>query len=577
MTGVQTCALPISSPPPACGLECGPPAVIKLIGPSAAVTAGTPFTVSYSITNSGGLPLNGSVDFTFQGQSVFDPQHPSGLSLSLAPRATISGKIQVNYATAPGGDLSAMAHTPLTPCGQIANLHAPRLCLTPLGSAAIPIAIGPLDILDTLSTNPPYDTSDPTWAKKICGGKTFMTGSSPKFEWTPVLDPTQAAESRVVAISGVLLAFNPSTADLWFTHPFAALTSPSPPPPTVPSAANFQGDWDMDVGWSSNPNYDYLLAPPQVANDPDTLARNGEAAAAGLTNPRAMHVEAAGQFIPHAYQANVNDRVVIFGRWIVDCGHSVFQTEIHPPLLFAAARPQGTSTVSTVIGRPFLVDQTFDGDGLYDYAIKQIGEEAAKSLAPPFPGALILGDQLHASTAIETKPFTGLQWMIYYVRPPVPAQKGQVPEVTYHFKVHSGVVVQVFDTRDGHGTIGVSVLFNDILFNPNTLPKPVEWTVPLDSIKSYDDLDAKLDAALFGSVAIGNAPMAGLIGKGVRTVWYALPAIVEAPDVTVLSSALTANTTTVVDDTQPYPIAGGVTVRWVTVPHIVPIVPIVPH
>jgi hypothetical protein len=282
-----------------------------------------------------------------------------------------------------------------------------------------------------------------------------------------------------------------------------------------------------------------------------------------------MHVEAEAQFIPEAYRAairnNVADKVVIFGRWIVDCGHGVYQTEIHPPLLFAAAHIDGDSTVSTVIGRPFLVDQTFDGDGLYDFAIKQIGEEAAKSLAPPFPGALIVGDQLHAETAVETKPFTGLQWMIYYVRPPVPAQTGQVVSVTYHFKVHSGVVVQLFDTRDGNGTIGVSVLFNDLLFNPNTLPPKVGWTVTLDAIKGYDDLDVSLNGAMFGSVAIGNPAMAGLIDKGVKTEWYGLPPIVEAPDETDLASNLPVNTTTILDDSQPYPITGGVNVRWVGV------------
>jgi hypothetical protein len=33
------------------------------------------------------------------------------------------------------------------------------------------------------------------------------------------------------------------------------------------------------------------------------------------------------------------DRVAVFGRWIVDCGHDDFHAEIHPPLLMVAAKP----------------------------------------------------------------------------------------------------------------------------------------------------------------------------------------------------------------------------------------------
>ena len=56
------------------------------------------------------------------------------------------------------------------------------------------------------------------------------------------------------------------------------------------------------------------------------------------------------------------DRVAVFGRWIVDCGHQLpikdengqdrhpgikaFRTEIHPPLLMAAARTTSAGNAS---------------------------------------------------------------------------------------------------------------------------------------------------------------------------------------------------------------------------------------
>lgn len=98
------------------------------------------------------------------------------------------------------------------------------------------------------------------------------------------------------------------------------------------------------------------------------------------TLPGTLGMETDHDLIPDAYQPHDGDRVAIFGRWIVDCGHGDksgipgWHTEIHPPLLVAAARSTGSGefgancsdeqTCSTVIGRPFLVTQQF-GDGAF--------------------------------------------------------------------------------------------------------------------------------------------------------------------------------------------------------------------
>jgi hypothetical protein len=414
-------------------------------------------------------------------------------------------------------------------------------------------------ILDLNVHNPSYDTSDPNWARNVCGGSVWLHGSSPKFEWTPVLDPGQAVESRVVAVAGRVLtplARQESTEDVWFTHPFAADKDPSK-----------GGDLDVDVAWSSDPNQDFIATP--TGSDAESADNVAEAAKLGIQNPRFLHIESDSQFIPPPFRGDAGASMAIFGRWIVDCGHNNFQSEIHPPLMAvtAAADPNNyNATIATVIGRPFLVDQIFDGKGLYDHLISEAGTEAGKSLIVP-GGLAILGDKFDARVGVETMPFKGLQWMMYYVRPPVLPAAGQILQVTYDFRVRSGVVVQLTNANDGKGSVLVSVLMNDLGYHPATLPKREDWGIPLSNIKAQDGLGPYILGAQFGAAFIGNPAMAHVLQKGVTAIWYQLPTPTGGAPATVLASNIRGNTPVTVDDSQPFPIVGHMTVRWVDTLH----------
>lgn len=98
------------------------------------------------------------------------------------------------------------------------------------------------------------------------------------------------------------------------------------------------------------------------------------------TLPGTLGMETDHDLIPDSYQPHDGDRVAVFGRWIVDCGHGDkpgipgWHTEIHPPLLVATGRSTGSGdfgancsaeqTCSSLIGRPFLISQQF-GDGAF--------------------------------------------------------------------------------------------------------------------------------------------------------------------------------------------------------------------
>lgn len=416
-------------------------------------------------------------------------------------------------------------------------------------------------LLETDYKNPSYRTVGQNWASALCHNGEWMKTAEARYEWQPIFDPTSAAESQVVGISGIAADPHLSDAkekgdatdgDVWFTHPFG-------------------NDSNVNVIWESNPNFDFLVA-PRIKSDEEQDAMRIQALNSGLRDAHVLHVEMDSDFMPPAFRAKEGDSIVVFGRWIVDCGHDNFQTEIHPPLLFA--RGSGTddalTTKSTIIGRPFLVTQEYEHGSLRDHLLKQIRDLAPlAAIPPPFNLAAVAGIQLTARTKILAKPFVGTHLMFYQIRPPLQQPPGTRLRVSYHFTVRTGVSVQLTDAADGKGTVTLAVLFDDLAYRPATLPPQKDWKVPLSDIKAHENLGPWIIGAEFGAVGLGNPAVPLVLEKGVTTDRYKLPVYPEPSDTTVFASALRNNTKVLVDDTQPFPIRGVITVSWVKDPQAV--------
>jgi len=172
-----------------------------------------------------------------------------------------------------------------------------------------------------------------------------------------------------------------------------------PPQPGDGDAANSQGDipfthpFGNDVEFYVVPDAQYLnllgLTNTPLYNTIFQLGSNGEYQAgiqkavasspAGLGLRRAqstfatasmqqlpptymgvLGIEADPVNVPPEYQPLDGDRVVVFGRWIIDSGHDDFHTEIHPPLLLVSARAADRNrTHARLIGRAYFVSQLF--------------------------------------------------------------------------------------------------------------------------------------------------------------------------------------------------------------------------
>ena len=451
-------------------------------------------------------------------------------------------------------------------------------------------------ILKTDFSNPSFPTSDPKWSSDVCGGQTFLHNRNPLFEWGPIFG--DEFDTQLVGVSGTIPA-DPtfSGKDLPFTHPFGT-------------------DWEFFIVPDSN--YASLLAPSNgctsftatgecvnninygnTANAECTAARVPHdcctAAGAGSCNVNeefreAVEVIHGGKLplptsplgvqgilgfetdqglVPDLYRSHVRkgDRVAMFGRWITDCGHEDFHTEIHPPLLTAFGRETTGSagqpmTSTEVISRPYLVGQTFeDGKGIRHH----LYNELLKGMAVPdcFPidaivsGLLdenggckltvcdpITGDlcvdtfcaapplwfttpcttRFEAHPNFERKPFKGLQTMSYIVSPPIPRQcAAHKLLVSAHFTVRHGVTARVepFPTDAAK----VTITMDDRQYNAPPSPRKADLSLSLDDLRFLDsgtaDTIETVRDVLIGISPVDLGPLfSGLLARGLLTDCY---------------------------------------------------------
>src|SRR5262249_33507101 len=263
----------------------------------------------------------------------------------------------------------------------------------------------PQSILEIQFTNPNHPTNfDAAQADLIAFGKADPTpqvgGTFPsvdaQLEWKQVLPPNEADYEDPNLVGATGWALNPefSGADVPFDHPFDSdweFSFALDQPYTFLLTRGNQSFSDDSMAPATKQAIDLQMMPnPDNPNDttPNLLP-------IGPDNlPNLLGVEVDAGLIPNNFTDEQlggvvgGDRIAIFGRWIVDCGHQIpitdssgrdlapgiqaFRSEIHPPLLMAAARvtngslvPGSTAGECTRVmfaSRPYLVGQHFTTD-----------------------------------------------------------------------------------------------------------------------------------------------------------------------------------------------------------------------
>jgi hypothetical protein len=401
-------------------------------------------------------------------------------------------------------------------------------------------------ILTTNYNNPTIQTGS---AADACQNRTIKTGAS--FEWTQLFNPTWQFDVDIVGLSGIAVMSELSNGDIPFTHPFGF-------------------DWEFYIA----PDQRYTSYAGSTNAGPDLEYSNATRCAnsLGIWTPRGViGVETDQDLVPVGYRARQGDRVAVFGRWIADCGHDDFHTEIHPPLVLVTARegagavdpniglPPTEATSSFIISRPWLVGQTFDADNLP--LIPHLVNEVYKA-------------ETDRSFRVEAhpqiyKPYSNLYLINYTLRPPTQRRSpNDRLIVNFHFTVRHGITVQV--RKADSDSVGVVITMNPANYHVPPLPEKQDWDIPADWLDQYSGgLLSKIQIVTYAAAATGLDPYALLASVALNRDWladrYQAPVASSVHDSEITRIAvndLSGNTPFSVDDSQPFPIYGQMLLQW---------------
>jgi hypothetical protein len=457
----------------------------------------------------------------------------------------------------------------------------------------------PQSILEIKHTNP-VPPSDPNWSKSP--GHTFPDlAEDVAKEWKQVLAPDDEYDQfTLVGASGWVIQPGDdgeqhwiSGADVPFTHPFGF-------------------DWEFEL--ALDPQYTSLLSPEnKEPGDSDQVNRANQLLIPVAENGF-LGVEWDKGHVPQSFQDHVNegDRVAVFGRWILDTGHSEhggFRTEIHPPLLMAVGSVQPGSAGSEVTrvlftSRPYLVGQTFtteitniyedtagDDGHFYVHFLKELGKV---NTVVPVLGLPLLSTFVEAHPKIKSHPFLGAHLLHFVVKPPPlpqPATPGRhVPAgrvgldlaiaprrrlaVSFQFTVRTGCAVQVVSTTTD--SVDVIIALSHAGYTPPPLPHRTDRTYSRAELAKLDPKagTAYLDAELLSGAAhlvlggpVSAGVVAGILNRGIKTDEYAA---LKNIDILASNHAVTNTFADSIptgagvsrDDSQPFPVYGWIDVSW---------------
>ena len=386
------------------------------------------------------------------------------------------------------------------------------------------------------------------------------------FEWAPVIPGPIAAVGDHIATtvhtpeffaSGRVASWDTGAVDIKFSHPFGWRDF---------SAAN---SVDQSVNVILDPAYDFL----RFSGPNDSLHVELEAGAWPVRD--------------FGFTPQPGDRTVMFGNWIMDCGHPEnWGAEIHPPTFIAFARIRDGATVSHAFANPYRVTQLFAMDPARATAFD---DEARYTDRLTYPFARFFYERLddHKDPSnsgpvfvhpiIESTQFNVFSW--YVCAPPKP-REDVLLDVSYHFTERTGVAIQVVpDANLGCARIIAAMGAN---YKPMALDRQdYHWpwaNIDSDATKANNDnpvdvvglVKAKFDQLFV--VALGDPLIAYQIVKADEDHVLGQPVVIDRySPLKPLGGAADSTRGIVTSDAQPFPFYGWTRVFWRKVSLVPPV------
>src|SRR5436305_7200649 len=243
----------------------------------------------------------------------------------------------------------------------------PALCASPAGARelvefekeAALAANGPI----------PEEPKEPLEeVKEVCGSETAVFGSElfntqpsqikVKNEWADIV------AGKDMMISGTISHVEFSGGDLSIEHPFSvyftfyvALDEPywTLSREVGPGAPEGAGEHELHLEFEAG---QLLHALPQLAGPAE--GEPWELLPFEQTKPPTQTLNhQAFENLEAAYNPHEGERIAMRGRWIIDCGHNDFHTELHPITFMAFGHQVESKTVVHVLANPYRVTELY--------------------------------------------------------------------------------------------------------------------------------------------------------------------------------------------------------------------------
>ncbi len=352
------------------------------------------------------------------------------------------------------------------------------------------------------------------------------------YEWWPIISGNFDSKFPTVQepslyFSGIIISSGDSQDDINFTHPFQLR------------------------------DYTFNAYPFSPSSEYRNLVYNS-ADAEHKTVWRPLHIEIEKGLFPYhefGWIPQPNDAILIYGNWIIDAGHSPFETEMHPPAFMALAHKEGNKTVSFAYAVPFRTTELYNPDKSLANEINDVNR-FRKSETKPFPGHLkdeiskiyaATSYRLEAHSLIEPVNIGVITW---YVCDTSKHSSTAELQFNFHFTTRTGVAITATKHPD-EGCIQFIASISPDYKPAGTNRTDIEW--PWDQINSSAGVDVKekiYDAAA-NPLHIPNPPLE----KNPLVDIYDQLLPLANDNINVLPQIQ-------VSDAQPFPFYGWANVEW---------------
>jgi hypothetical protein len=317
---------------------------------------------------------------------------------------------------------------------------------------------------EAIAANGPFPgdgTVPETTPAQVCGSDTraYLTEliDTPP-EYVTVIDHwADIIAGKEMMVSGIVHDVGLGGIDLPFDHPFSGdVNFEVELDPPYAGLAKLLGTAGNDPDVASAAWLHVEIERGQLLHDPAAVIHGpatGEPWDILLTAPpqSTLNADAYTGLQPDYIPAN-GDRIVLMGRWIIDCGHTDFHAELHPLTFMAFGHAVGNKTVVHAIANPYRVTQR------YTVALGGAGANQVNTSRLGMPFALFLEnevlrfvisqrDHLEAPVLLEATRPQPVDWQVCTP----PGTSGSTLQIVASFVKRHRVRVRVRRIRDAEG------------------------------------------------------------------------------------------------------------------------------